>query len=197
GGLFFRFMAPDGTLDPVAHAGGAVSGTFGSSAYQSAALRDGSFVIAGTDLLAGSTNQAAFVQRFGADGTPIGSRIRVDDEADVAALGSPCTFADKGGVHPCPFPMQTNATVTGTADGGFAVAWDTADRQRPGNFVYARTFDVQGNPVGAPTRVDAAASPESMPVARSVGGGLVMAWAGRDDDDSGIVARHFRRASLQ
>lgn len=196
-GLFFRFMATDGTLDPVAHVGGAVSGTFGSSAYQAAALRDGSFVIAGTDLLAGSTNQAAFLQRFGVDGTPIGSRIRVDDEADVAALGSPCTFADKGGVHPCPFPMQTNATVTGTGDGGFAVAWDTADRQRPGNFVYARTFDAQGNPVGAPTRVDAAASPESMPVARSVGGGLVMTWAGRDADDSGIFARHFRSDSPQ
>lgn len=196
-GLFLRFMAADGTLDPVTHAGGAVSGTFGASAYQSAALRDGSFVVAGTDLLEGSTNQAAFVQRFGTDGTPTGSRIRVDDEADVAALGTPCTFADKGGVHPCPFPMQMNATVAGTADGGFAVAWDTADRQRPGNFVYARTFDAQGNPVGAPTRVDAAPAPESMPVARSVGDGLVMTWAGRDADDSGIFARHFRSAALQ
>jgi hypothetical protein len=196
-GLFFRFMAADGTLDPVTHSGGAVSGTFGSSAYRSAALRDGSFVITGTDLLDGTTNQAAFVQRFGRDGTPIGSRIRVDDEADVAALGTPCTFADKGGVHPCPFPFQTNATVTGTADGGFVVAWDTADRQRPGNFVYARRFDAQGNPIGVPTRVDAAATSESMPVARSVGTGFVITWAGRDADDSGIFARDFRSGTLQ
>jgi hypothetical protein len=196
-GLFFRFMAADGTLDPVTHAGGAVSGTPGASAYQSAALRDGSFVITGTDLLEGSTNQAAFVQRFGREGTPIGSRIRVDDEADVAALGTPCTFADRGGIHPCPFPFQTNATVTGTADGGFVVAWDTLDRQRPGNFVYARRFDAQGNAIGAPTRVDAAATPGSVPVARSVGEGFVITWAGRDADDAGIFARHFRSDALQ
>jgi hypothetical protein len=196
-GLFFRFMAADGTLEPVTHAGGAVSGTFGASAYQPAALRDGSFVITGTDLLEGSTNQAAFVQRFGRDGTPIGSRLRVDDEADVAALGTPCTFADQGGVHPCPFPFQTNATVTGTADGGFVVAWDTLDRERPGNFVYARRFDAQANPIGGPTRVDATATPESMPVARSVGEGFVITWAGLDADDSGIFARHFRSGALQ
>jgi hypothetical protein len=196
-GLFFRFMAADGTLDPVTHAGGAVSGTPGASAYQSAALRDGSFVITGTDLLEGSANQAAFVQRFGRDGTPIGSRIRVDDEADVAALGTPCTFADRGGVHPCPFPFQANATVAGTADGGFVVAWDTLDRARPGNFVYARRFDAQGNPVGVPARVDAAATPGSMPVARSVGEGFVITWAGRDADDSGVFARDFRSAALQ
>lgn len=204
-GLFLRFMSADGTLDPVAHAGGSVSGTFGASAYQAAALRDGSFVITGTDLLGGSTNQAAagstpqaaFVQRFGRDGTPIGSRIRVDDEADVAALGTSCTFADQGGIHPCPFPWQRNATVTGTADGGFVVAWDTPDRQRPGDFVYARRFDAQGSPIDAPTRVDAAAAPESMPVARSVGEGFVITWAGRDADDSGIFARHFRSGALQ
>jgi hypothetical protein len=196
-GLFFRFMAADGTLDPVTHAAGPVSGTFGASAYRSAALRDGSFVIVGTDLLEGSSNQAAFVQRFGPDGTPIGSRIRVDDEADVAALGTSCTFADQGGVHPCPFPWQMNATVTGTADGGFVVAWDTPDRQRPGNFVYARRFDAQGNPIGAPTRVDAAATPETMPVVRSVGEGFVITWAGRDADDSGIFARDFRSGALQ
>jgi hypothetical protein len=196
-GLFFRFMTADGTLDPVTHAGGPVSGTFGSSAYQSAALRDGSFVIAGTDLLEGSTNQAAFVQRFGRDGTAIGSRILVDDEADVVALGTPCTFSNQGGVHPCPFPFQTNATVTGTADGGFVVAWDTADRQRPGNFVYARRFDAQGGPVGAPTRVDGAATPENSPVARSVGDGFVITWAGSDADDSGVFARQFRSGALQ
>src|SRR5207253_955016 len=163
----------------------------------SAALRDDSFVITGTDLLEGSTNQAAFVQRYGRDGTPIGSRIRVDDEADVAALGTSCTFADRGGVHPCPFPWQMNATVTGTADGGFVVAWDTPDRQRPGEFVYARRFDAQGNPAGIPPRVDAAATPESMPVARSVGEGFVIAWPGRDADDFGIFARHFRSGTLQ
>ncbi|HSW19546.1 MAG TPA: hypothetical protein VLJ86_20165, partial [Ramlibacter sp.] len=164
-GLFFRFMAADGTLDAVTHAAGAVSGTFGASAYQSAALRDGSFVITGTDLLEGSANQAAFVQRFSRDGAPMGSRIRVDDEADVAALGTSCTFADRGGVHQCPFPWQMNATVTGTADGGFVVAWDTPDRQRPGEFVYARRFDAQGAPIGAPMRVDVVATSETMPVA--------------------------------
>ncbi|MEJ7931155.1 hypothetical protein WG922_14360 [Ramlibacter sp. AN1015] len=196
-GLFFRFMAADGTLDPVTHVGGSVSGTFGASAYQSAALRDGSFVITGTDLLEGTANQAAFAQRFGRDGTPIGSRIRIDDEADVAALGTSCTFADRGGVHPCPFPWQKNATVTGTADGGFVVAWDTPDRQRPGEFVYARRFDAQGNHIGAPNRVDAGSAPESMPVARSVGEGFVITWVGRDADDSGIFARHFRSGALQ
>lgn len=196
-GLFFRFMAADGTLDPVTHAAGPVSGTFGASAYQSAALRDGSFVITGTDLLEGSTNQAAFVQRFGQDGTPAGSRIQVDDEADVAALGTSCTFADKGGIHPCPFPLQNNATVAGTADGGFVVAWDTPDRQRPGNFVYARRFDDHGQPMGAPSRVDRAATPESAPVVRSVGAGFVITWAGQDADDSGIFARDFRGGALQ
>ncbi|TFY99068.1 hypothetical protein [Ramlibacter humi] len=197
-GLFFQFMSAGGTLDPVTHPGGEVSGTFNASAYQSAALRDGSFVIVGTDLLAGTSNQAALVQRFGADGTLIGSRIRVDDEADVAALGTPCTFADQGGVHPCPFPMQTNATVAGTADGGFVVAWDTQDRQRPGNFVYLRTFDAQGNPLGVPARADAAnATPESMPEVRGVGQGFVVTWMGQDADQSGIFARDFSGGTLQ
>lgn len=196
-GLFLRFMAADGTLEPGVHAGGAVSGTFGASAYQPAALRDGTFLVTGTDLLAASTNQAAFVQRFGRDGAPLGSRIRIDDEADVAALGTSCTFADKGGVHPCPFPWQMNATAAGTADGGFVVAWDTPDRQRPGNFVYARRFDGQGNPVGSPTRMDGVATSESMPVARPVGDGFVIAWMGRDSDDTGIFARSFRTGALQ
>lgn len=135
--------------------------------------------------------------RFDRDGTPIGSRIRVDEETDVAALGTSCTFADRGGVHPCPFPWQRNATVAGAGDGGFVVAWDTPDRQRPGSFVYARRFDAQGTPLGVATRMDAAATPESMPVARSVGAGFVITWAGQDADGSGIFAREFRSGALQ
>jgi hypothetical protein len=196
-GLFFRFLAADGTLDPVTHTGGAVSGVFGASAYRSAALADGSFVIVGTDLIEGSTNQAAFVQRHDANGARVGPRIRVDDEADVAALGSSCTLADRGGVRPCPFPWQKNATVAGTSEGGFVVAWDTPDRQRPGNFVYLRKFDGQGRPIGAPARVDEGVAPESMPVVRRVGEGVALSWVGSDADDSGILARHFRSAALQ
>lgn len=128
-----------------------------------------------------------------------GSATRPDSTSPPSAsgpAGGSCTFSDPGGIHPCPFPWQKNATVTGTSDGGFAVAWDTPDRQRPGNFVHARRFDAQGSPVDAPTRVDAAATPEAVPVARSVGEGFVIAWNGVDADDSGVFARDFRSGTL-
>jgi hypothetical protein len=193
-GLFFRFMSADGTLDPVAHAGGASDA---SAAYVPAALRDGGFAIAGTFTNQAGSQQAVLVQRYAADGTPVGDRIRVDDEADVAALGTACTTSDKGGIHPCPFPLQLNAAIAGTDEGGFVVAWQTPDRQRPGRFVYARRFDAAGNRLGPPSAVDATSPEQDLPVVRDAGEGFVVTWIGRDADQSGIFARHYRNGELR
>lgn len=193
--IFFRFMAADGTLDPVGHGGGQVSGSFAS--YVPAALRDGGFVVAGTYYGADSSEVFVEVQRYAADGTPVGARMRADDESDARALGTSCTMSDKGGVHPCPFPWQLNPAVAGTADGGFVVAWETPDRQRPGRFVYARRFDGAGTAIGAPLAGDAARPEQGLPVAASLGDGFVIAWIGRDADQSGIFARQYGSGELR
>ena len=95
-------------------------------------------------------------------------------------------------MHPCPFPWQVNPAVAGTPDGGFVVAWETPDRQRPGRFVYARKFDAQGNAAGAPFAADASAPEQSQPVLAGSGSGLLLTWIGRDADQSGIFARAYR-----
>jgi hypothetical protein len=189
-----QFTAADGTVQGPPQRLDSVSGNYLPS--RGAALPGGGFVM--LDLQGGpgfdGASQSAYrihAQRFSATATPVGSPIVIDEETDVAALGTTCYMTYKI-VTPCPFPWQFGPSVAGLQGGGFVVSWDTPDRQRPGHFIYARQFDAGGLPTGAPSLVSVGgAGTANGAIATSVGNGFAITWIDRDADQSGVFGRTY------
>ncbi|WKL56344.1 cadherin-like domain-containing protein [Asticcacaulis sp. ZE23SCel15] len=88
---------------------------------------------------------------------------------------------------------QSNFAVTGTANGGFAVTWESDGQNGAGVWHYAQAFSGSGTKIGTETLVNTAAattgySPE---IAELSGGGYVVTWTAPDDADTGIFTQRF------
>jgi hypothetical protein len=90
---------------------------------------------------------------------------------------------------------QAFAAVTGTGDGGFKVAWQSAAQDGSSYGVFVRRFDSSGEPSGADARANAFVNGnQRFPVAAFIGGSnFIVAWesAEQDGDTYGIFARRF------
>jgi len=85
--------------------------------------------------------------------------------------------------------------VTALSNGGFVVAWDSANQDRSGEGVYAQRYDANGTAQGPEFRVNTtiADNQNSPSVTALSNGGFVVTWESRNQDGSGwgVYARRY------
>lgn len=82
---------------------------------------------------------------------------------------------------------QTNARLTGDADGSFVVVWQSSEDVNRGR---ARWFDSDGSPRTDDRLLDAASlNPQSIPTVASNGDRVLTAWSEMDSDGDGNGVR--------
>jgi hypothetical protein len=90
---------------------------------------------------------------------------------------------------------QQDPVVTGTADGGFAVAWTSLKQDGPGAGVYAQIYKATGVKTGATFRANTTvASDQAEPsISARPGGGFTIAWTSTNQDGSGkgVYAKRY------
>lgn len=123
------------------------------------------------------------LQRYGADGQPVGAETTL-----VVPMG----------------PDAWGASIAPLVGGGYAVVWvgDLVEFQRFGGSIYhviAQSFTATGAPIGSPVQIEETTPafywyprPIALPqVAALAGGGYVLVWAHRAGTDLEIHARRF------
>ena len=146
------------------------------------ALADGGFVIVWESQSKDDNNSSTGVagQRYDRNGNAVGDEFLVNT-IETGTQGLP--------------------QVTGLADGGFVVAWQS-DSQDDGdaanNGVFAQRFDASGEKVGAELQVNVSenSNQQEVSIAALKGGGFVVTWSsnGTDDSDSsgyGVFGRVY------
>ena len=134
-----------------------------------AALADGGYVIVWQSHESGSSpNFDIYAQRYDSAGQPVGGEVLVPTSVfDGANFGN-----------------QTDAHVTGLADGGFVVSWSS------GGDVFMQRFDAAGVKIGESVAMNQFLTNEQSHgvVAATADGGFVGAWAslGQDGSESGV-----------
>ena len=117
-----------------------------------------------------------YAQRFGADGSKLGGEFQVNTHTN---------------------DDQWRSVVAMDADGDFVIAWTSRGQDSPGDNVYARRFDRDGNPLSGEFRVntETSGSPDEPSIAMDADGDFVVAWASFDQDGSshGVFAQRFDR----
>ena len=139
------------------------------------ALDDGGYVAVWSDHNSATdgSSYAIVQQRFDTDGKPTGGEVVVN--ATTAGL-------------------QDHPAVENLADGGYVVAWHSADGSGYG--IYVRRFNADGTPAEAGERLvntTTAATQDDVDVAGLEGGGYVVVWEdnGNDGEVLGIYAQVF------
>lgn len=138
---------PVSTAQRVHAAGGGYQADLGA-----AGLAGGGAVVVWRD----NDPQAIVVQRYAADGNPLGGETRVDSGAAGSRF----------------FPV-----VAALADGGFVVAWNAQQGTTLGTAVYVRRYLPDGTAAGPETLVSDPAVTSTFPRAAGLaGGGFVVGW---------------------
>jgi Ca2+-binding RTX toxin-like protein len=150
--IFTRRYGPDGTA---ASAESRVNTTIAGSQLLPAvsALADGGYIVAWSDASDYYAAPAINIQRYAANGTAIGSEVRVDS---VPAYAS-------------------NPSVAGLADGGFVVVFDDAQS----NQIYSRRYGQNGMPVASDIQIpnpDATTQNRAAQAIALPDGGYIVAW---------------------
>jgi len=91
---------------------------------------------------------------------------------------------------------QRDPSVTGLADGGFVVTWDSWYQDGDGWGVYGQRYDAEGNTQGAEFRINTrtASAQQDPSVTGLAGGGFVVTWESyydQDGDGSGVYGRRY------
>lgn len=154
-----------------------------------AALDDGGFVVVwhsdinqdglsadGSGSQDGSSD-GIFGQRFDANGDPVGGEFQIN------------TYITDN---------QSQASVTGLADGGYVVTWQSEGQDGDGLGIYGQRYDADGVTVGVEFLVNTQTNGDSLrsEVAALENGGFVVSWSGWWVDDNGdhvnsIYAQQF------
>ncbi|NEP12609.1 MAG: filamentous hemagglutinin N-terminal domain-containing protein [Symploca sp. SIO2C1] len=152
-----------------------------------AALTDGSFVVTWDSRGQDGSRNTVIARRFDINGNAITDEFQVN------------TYTDE--------PQDTSA-VTGLADGGFIVTWESWQQDGSTlNSVYAQRFDSQGNPVAnnnAPPTGNAQGNEfmvntfiigdqDNPAIASLANSGFILAWESfnQDGDSNGIYTQRF------
>lgn len=122
--------------------------------------------------------RGVYARRFGANGAPLTSEIRVA-ESVMGVQGAP--------------------SIGMAVDGRFTIAWDGAGNTGDGEDIFARQFDATGTPLGGEFRVnsDSAGKQLGPTVAMDARGGFSVAWGSYDNGGRAqIYARRFSALGL-
>jgi hypothetical protein len=153
-----------------------VNATIGDSQSAPAvtALADGGYVVSWTSANQDGDGNGIYVQTCEADGTVRTAEFLVNS----------VTAAD-----------QSDPVVTALENGGFVVAWTSADQDGDGNGIYARSFDAAGVETAAEFLVntETVASQSEPSVTALENGGYLISWTsdGQDGSGSGIHAQTY------
>jgi VCBS repeat-containing protein len=152
-----------------------VNGTItGTQTVQAAAsLADGGFVVTWTSFNTDSNFTEVFAQRFDAAGNPVDGEFLVPRTS--------------------PTGDQSDAVVTGLANGGFVISWTQAPTFSNVN-VHAQLYDASGNPVGNEFTVDtpSALRQGTSTVTALADGGFLISWKSGDSSGFGeILAQRY------
>jgi len=139
------------------------------------ALDDGGYVVVWESWAqAGDSTFGIFGQRFDASGNMIGSEFHVNT-----------TTTD----------YQDTTRVSGLADGGFFVTWDSYNQDDSGYGVYGQRFDVVGNKVGSEMQISDSTldNQEYSSVTTLQDGTVVVTWEsfGQDGSGDGVYSKHI------
>jgi Ca2+-binding RTX toxin-like protein len=171
-----RYAADGATVGPQTHVAQVPydSGQMAASPARLATLSDGGWVVTWLSNTTGNY-QGIFQQRFSADGLAVGSHTEVD------------SFTASSKVTP---------EVTGLADGGWVVTWESDWQDGPNaGGIYQQCYTADGSAVGTETLVNVYTTGNQIEpdVAPLSDGGWVVTWTSRfqDGDGSGIYQRRF------
>ena len=150
--IFTRRYGPDGTA---VNAESRVNTTIAGSQLLPAvsALADGGYIVAWSDASDYYAAPAVNIQRYAANGTAIGSEVRVDSVPEYAS----------------------NPSIAGLADGGFVVVFDDAQSHQ----IYSRRYRPDGMPVASDVQIpnpDAATQNRAAQAIALPDGGYIVAW---------------------
>ncbi len=142
-----------------------------------AALEDGGWVVCWQSFAQDGDSNGVYLQRYGSDGLPVGSEIRVNSETAGA---------------------QFNPIITSLSDGGWVVVWSSDLQDGDGYGVYQQVYNANGSAAGGETRVNTfTAGPQTpLKVTALSDGGWVVTWNsdGQDGDGKGIYQKVFHHA---
>ncbi len=138
-------------------------------------LAGGGFVVTWQSDGQDGNGEGIFAQRFDADGVAEGAEFQVNTQT---ALG------------------QLRPTITGLADGGFVVTWQSDDQDGDGFGIYGQRYDATGFTAGNEFLISSeTAGNQITPVVTALNnGGFVITWAsidGQDGDLSGVYGQQF------
>ena len=137
-----------------------------------AALADGGYVAAWVSWGQDGEGSGVYAQRYDGGGAPAGGEFQVN----VVTAGS-----------------QYTPSITGLADGGFVVGWQSPDGNGAG--VFARRFDASGNPLGSEFRINSFTTSDQYAPALAAlqDGGLVATWTSwsQDGSYSGVYCQRY------
>jgi len=144
-------------------------------------LAGGGFVVVWTDAAADGSGNGVFAQRFDASGAAAGAEFRVNTTTDNS---------------------QSDAAVTGLADGGFLVSWTAQSSQDgSGDGVFAQRFAADGSRVDGEVQVNQeTSSTQDQSAVASAGDGFAAVWRSVTSNDAGdgsgdgVFLRRFESA---
>ena len=137
------------------------------------------------------------------DGDFVVSWSSFDLESLGSSLGASTLRAPASAVlsrsAPTPSRSQNFSTVDMESDGGFVVAWNSANQDGSGNGVFARRFDAAGASVAGEFRVNTyVTDAQQLPAVAMNSGSFVVVWesVGQDGSLNGIFGQRFATAIL-
>ncbi|WGM40072.1 VCBS domain-containing protein [Caulobacter sp. NIBR1757] len=136
-----------------------------------AALTDGGVVVTWHSLNQDGSGYGVYGQVYNADGTTRGGEFHVSAYA---------------------YDSQQEPRVTSLPDGGFMVAWTSANQDGDSWGVYAQRFDATGDAVGAEFRLNETTAGDQSTPAIAVqpdGSGVIVVWEAPDGSGGGIDAK--------
>ncbi|MGE0093268.1 MAG: Ig-like domain-containing protein [Alphaproteobacteria bacterium] len=135
-------------------------------------LADGGFVAVWQSMPQDGDGWGVYAQRFDASGAPVGGEIQINETASGD---------------------QTRPHVTALADGGFAVAWQSAPQDGDGQGAYVRSFGADGQPTSGElaANVTTAGNQSNVDITGLSNGGFAVTWESADSSGTGMFGRVF------
>lgn len=137
---------------------------------------DGSFIVVWESVNQDGSDGGIFAQRYGADGSPIGSEFQVN------------TYT---------YTQQILPSVAMAEDGAFTVAWSSYGQDGSYLGIYAQRYAADGTPIGPEFQVnekDTLQNQDRPSVAMASNGSFVISWTGSGQSGpKGIYAKFYKQ----
>jgi hypothetical protein len=141
-------------------------------------LPDGGYVVTwSSEGQNGDAGWGVYARRYSADGTPVGSEFRVNE-----------TITSD----------QSDAAIAVDGKGNFVITWNSLDQDGSGWGIYARRYDMAGNPLGSEFRINSYSYYHQRypSIASDVAGNFVIVWSDYQDDYGGVYGQRFNASGV-